>query len=53
MHKVEFVQENEIHEILRDFVIQTNNLIPDRRPAINKKRELAIYWILPLQQNTE
>ena len=33
MYKPEFVQENETHKILWDFQIQTNPLIPARRPA--------------------
>ena len=43
MHKLEAVQE--MHKILWDFEIQTDHLIPDRKPdlvIIRKKRELAI-----------
>ena len=43
MHKPESVLKNETHKILRDFEIQTDHLIPARRPdlvLINKKREL-------------
>ena len=49
MYKPEFVLENETHEILLDFEIQTDHLIPARRPdlvIINKKRETAELWIL-------
>ena len=47
MHKLQFVQENEIHKILWDFEIQMEDyLIPARRPnlvLVNKKRKgLAI-----------
>ena len=41
MHKPESVLVNEIHKILRDFVIQTDTLIPARRPdlvIIDKKK---------------
>ena len=31
MHKQEFILENEIHKILWDFEIQTDQLIPARR----------------------
>ena len=44
MHKLESVQENEMHKILWDFEIQTDHLILARRPnvvMINKKRQLA------------
>ena len=40
MHKPESVLENETHKILWDFKIQTDHLIPARRPdlvVINKK----------------
>ena len=40
MHKPESVLENETHNILWDFEIKTDNLIPARRPdlvLINKK----------------
>ena len=42
MHKPEPVRENETHKILWDFEIQTDHLIPARRPdlvLINKKRK--------------
>ena len=41
MHKPESVLENETHKILWDFEIQTDHLIPARRPdlvLINKKK---------------
>ena len=34
MHKTEFVLENEIHKIPFDFEIQTDPLIPVRRPDL-------------------
>ena len=45
MHKPESAQENETHKILWDFEIQTDHLVPARRPdfmMINTKRELAV-----------
>ena len=42
MHKPESIAENELHKILWDFEIQTDHLIPARRPdlvQINKKRK--------------
>ena len=42
MHKLESVLENEKQKILRDFEIQTDHLIPARRPdivLINKEKE--------------
>ena len=44
MHKPASVQENYSHQLLWDFNIQTDHLIPVRRPdliIINKKTELA------------
>ena len=44
MHKPESVQENEIHEILWDFGIQTDHPILARRPdieSINKKKRIC------------
>ena len=40
MHKPESVEYNETHKILWDFKIQTDHLLPTRRPkqAINQKR---------------
>ena len=41
MHKT----ENEIHKIIWDFEIQTDHLIPDRKPdllLIKKKKKLAV-----------
>ena len=50
MHKLESVQENEMWNILWDFEVQTNALIWARRPDLmlinNKKKELAVLWIL-------
>ena len=45
MHKTEFVLKNETHKILKDFKIQTDHLIPNRRPdfvLINKKNKPVI-----------
>ena len=40
IHKPESVLENETDKILWDFEIQTDNLIPERRPVlINKKKK--------------
>ena len=44
MHNPAPVLENDSHKLLWDFNIQTDHLIPARRPdliIINKKRELA------------
>ena len=43
MLKSEFAIENEMHKIHQDFLIQTDQLIPARRPdivIIKKKKEL-------------
>ena len=44
-HKSESAQENETHEILWDFKIQTDHLIPARIPylVINNKKETLPY----------
>ena len=41
MHKPESAQKNETHKILWDFEIQTDHLIPARRPELLQKREPA------------
>ena len=49
MHNPASVLENETHELLCDFEIQTDHLISARQPdfkIINKKRELAELWTL-------
>ena len=41
MHKLEFIQENEMHKFFWNFEIQTDHKIPARRPdlmIINKKK---------------
>ena len=40
MHKLQSVQENEIHKILRDFEIQIDHPTPVRRPdlVLTKKK---------------
>ena len=46
--KTEYDQKN---KVLWDFTIKSNHLIPTRRThlqLIYKKREAAVYWILPL-----
>ncbi len=55
MHKPEFVLESETDKILWDFEIQTDHLIPTKRPdlVIIKKRELVVEWILLFQRTTE
>ena len=56
MHKPEFVLVNETLKILRDFEIQRDHLIPVRRAnlvLIRKKKEFAVWWILPFQRTTE
>ena len=45
MHKLESIQENNMHKILWDFEVQTDHLIPARRPDvvwINKKKEFTV-----------
>ena len=45
MHQPEFVLDNETHKILWDFEIQTDHLIPARRPVrviISKKKKIAV-----------
>ena len=32
MHRLESVQQSETHKILKDFVVQTDHLIPTKRP---------------------
>ena len=51
MRKTEFRLENEMHEILLDFEIQTDHLISARRPdlmLINKKKncrlKISMFW---------
>ena len=44
MHMQEYVLENEMHEIFRDFEIQTNHITSAKRPdlvRVNKIREPA------------
>ena len=58
MRKPEFVQENETYKNLWGFEIQTDHLIPVRRSDLlitdrEKKRELAVWWILPSWWTTE
>ena len=43
MHNPEFGQENEIYKVLKDFELQSDNLISSRRPdqmIINEKENL-------------
>ena len=56
IHNPAPVSENYSHKLLWDFDIQTDHLIPARRPdliIINKKRELAKYSTLLSRQTTE
>ena len=55
MHNPAPVLENDSHKLLWDFNIQTDHLIPARRPdliIINKKRELAKLSTLLSRQTT-
>ena len=56
MHNQESMLENETHNILYDFEIQTDHLIPARRLDIalidNKKKE-NVSWILSFQRTTK
>ena len=56
MHNPAPVLENDTHKLLWDFNIQTDHLIPARRPdliIINKKRELAKQSTLLFRLTTE
>ena len=56
MRKLEFILENETHKILWDFKIQIDYQIPARIAdlvLINKKKELAVLWVLPFQPITD
>ena len=56
MHNPESVLENETHNHLWDFEIQTDHQISSRRPdliIINQKRELAGSWTLLSRHTTE
>ena len=56
MHKPAHVLENNTHKLLWDFNIQTDHLIPGRRPdliIINKKREFAKLSTLLSRRITE
>ena len=54
MHNPESVLENKTHKPLRDFDIQTDNLISARRPdlVIIKKREFSELRTLPSRLTT-
>ena len=41
MHKPDSILENEMDKILGDFQIQTDPLIPGRRPDLTRKKELT------------
>ena len=57
MHKQESVQENETHEILWDFEIQTSHTILTRRPDLfliikkEKNRQLGDFTVSSKQQS--
>ena len=56
MHNPASVLENDTHKLPWDFSIQTDHLIPARRPnliIINKKREFAKLSTLLSLQTTE
>ena len=56
MHNPALVLENDTHKLLWDFNIQTDHLIPARRPdliIINKKREFAKLSTLMSRRTTE
>ena len=61
MHNPALVQENDTHKLLCDFNIQTDHLIPARRPDLiiinkkkkKKKRELAKLLMLLSRLTTE
>ena len=52
MHNPESVQQNEMHKFLWDFNVQPDHQNTDL-VIVNKRRELAEYWILPSRQTTE
>ena len=55
--KTESLSENEVYEILLNFEIQTDPLIPTRRPElldVNKgKNEFVISWIFLFERTAE
>ena len=55
MLKPESILENETHSIFRDFEIQTDCLILDRKPDLVavKKKEPTVYWSPPSHQTSE
>ena len=56
MHKPESVLENKTHKILCDFEIQTDHLIPARKPdlvLIYEKKKNVSKCILPFQRTAE
>ena len=56
MHKTESVLETGTHKILWNFKMQTGHWITPRKlniTLINKKKRLAISWILLFRQITE
>ena len=56
MHNPAPVLEKDLHKLLWDFNIQTDHLIPARRPdliIINKKREFAKLSTLLSRRTTE
>ena len=56
MHNQTSVLENDTHELLWDFDMQTDHLISARRPnliLINKKKELEKLWTLLSRLTTE
>ena len=56
VQKLESIQENKTHKLLRDFEIETDQRIALRRSdfvSINKKKELVIIWKILMFQHTE
>ena len=56
VHNQEYVQENEMHEVLGGFEKETNHLSLARhydRMKVKKKREPVEMWTLQSQQSTE
>ena len=56
MHKPEYVRDDEMHKIQRDFEIQVNHLIPARRSdlvLIKKKNCDLVNFIVPVNHRVK
>ena len=56
MHKPEFVQKDEAHKILSDFEMQTDHVIPARRPDLvmdNKKENQLKSGLFPINHRVK